>query len=56
MKLFSFLLLFVFLFTQVSAQNYATLITEADRLEAIPNEKAAFLKFKEVLKEKLYAK
>lgn len=50
MKLFSFLLLFVFLFTQVSAQNYATLITEADRLEAIPNEKAAFLKFKEVLK------
>lgn len=50
MKLFSFLLFFVFLFTQVSAQNYATLIAEADRLEAIPNEKAAFLKFKEALK------
>lgn len=32
------------------AQDAAVLIKEADRLEAIPNEKAAFNKFKEVLK------
>ena len=33
-----------------NAQDINTLIKEGDRLEAIPNEKAAFRKFKEVLK------
>lgn len=32
------------------AQDITVIVKEADRLEAIPNEKAAFLKFKEVLK------
>ena len=34
----------------LQAQDIAALIKEADRLEGIPNEKAAFAKFKEVLK------
>src|SRR5450432_2765924 len=34
----------------LSAQEIAALIKEANRLEGIPNEKAAFAKFKEVLK------
>ena len=35
---------------QLPAQDVASMIKEADRLEDIPNEKAAFAKFKEVLK------
>ena len=50
MKLFSFLFFFVFSITQIWAQDYRTVIIEADRLEAIPSEKAAFIKFKEALK------
>ncbi len=50
MKSLSFSLFFVLLVMQVLAQDYASLIAEADRLEAIPQEKAAFLKFKEALK------
>lgn len=42
-----FLMLFV---VPLQAQDISTLIREADRLEALPNEKAAFAKFKEVLK------
>ncbi len=34
----------------VAGQDLNAIIKEADRLEAIPNEKAAFLKFKEALK------
>ncbi len=34
----------------VKAQDIAMLIREADRLEAVPDEKAAFQKFREVLK------
>jgi tetratricopeptide (TPR) repeat protein len=40
---------FIFLI-QVPAQDVAALIKEGDRLESIPNEKAAFAKYKEVLK------
>lgn len=50
MKLFSFCLFFIFSCMQVVAQDYASVIAEADRLEAIPQEKAALLKFKEALK------
>jgi tetratricopeptide (TPR) repeat protein len=50
MKLFSFCLVFIFSCMQVIAQDYASLLAEADRLEAIPQEKAALLKFKEALK------
>ncbi len=50
MKFFSFLFLIIFTGFNVFAQDYAALIKEADRLEAIPDEKAAFLKFKEALK------
>ena len=50
MKLFSFLLFLLFSFNQISAQDYNAVIKEADRLEAIPNEKAALDKFKEALK------
>ena len=50
MKLFSFLLFFLFSFNQISAQEYNEVIKEADSLEALPNEKAALLKFKEALK------
>ncbi len=49
MKLFSFLLLFLFSINQISAQDYNAAIKEADRLEAMPSEKAALLKFKEAL-------
>ena len=35
---------------QLRSQDIAAMIREADRLEGIPNEKAAFAKFKEVLK------
>ena len=50
MKLFSFLLFLLFSFNQISAQDYNAAIKEADRLETIPNEKAALAKFKEALK------
>lgn len=50
MKLFSFLLLLLFSFNQILAQDYNAFIKEADRLETIPNEKAALAKFKEALK------
>ncbi|MFN0082044.1 MAG: tetratricopeptide repeat protein [Ferruginibacter sp.] len=50
MKLLSFCLFFILSCTQVVAQDYASLIAEADRLESIPQEKAAFSKFKEALK------
>lgn len=40
---------FIFL-AALPAQDIAVLIKEGDRLEAVPNEKAAFAKFKEVLK------
>lgn len=46
--LFYFISLLFFL--PLSAQDISTLIKEADRLEHIPDEKAAFSKFKEVLK------
>lgn len=42
---------FLLCFSVISfAQNINDVIKEADRLEAIPDEKAAFLKFKEALK------
>ena len=49
MKLFSFLLLFLLSINQIAAQDYNAVIKEADKLEALPNEKAALLKFKEAL-------
>lgn len=54
--LLTFFLFFPFLYPL--AQDVNVLIKEADRLEAIPDENAAFVKFKEVLKVKptnLYA-
>ncbi len=45
LTVFSFLLLFT-----LPAQDVTAMIKEADRLENLPNEKAAFAKFKEVLK------
>ena len=50
MKLFFSLLFFLFSINQISAQDYNASIKEADKLEAIPNEKGALLKFKEALK------
>ena len=50
MKFFSLLFIIIFAGSKVFAQDYTALIKEADRLEAIPNEKAALEKFKEVLK------
>ncbi len=50
MKFFSLLFLIIFTGFNVFAQDYASLIKEADRLEGIPNEKAALEKFKEALK------
>jgi tetratricopeptide (TPR) repeat protein len=43
--------LLFFLFTgQVAAQDVSAMIKDADRLEALPNEKAAFARYKDVLK------
>lgn len=50
MKAVFFLLLLSTSFNSVIAQDINSVIKEADRLEAIPDEKAAFQKFKEVLK------
>lgn len=46
------LIVFSFLFAAVTGtgQDVASLIHEADRLESVPDEKAAFHKFREVLK------
>ncbi len=49
MKIFSLILFSITRFFYVGAQDAASLIKEADRLEAIPNELAAFNKFKEAL-------
>jgi hypothetical protein len=40
----------IFLSIQLSAQDVGVLLKEAMRLEALPNEKAALAKFREVLK------
>jgi len=40
----------LFFFNQLTAQDITALIKEGERLEALPNEKAAFAKYKEVLK------
>jgi tetratricopeptide (TPR) repeat protein len=40
----------LFSFLYAGAQDISVVIKEADRLEAVPNEMAAFLKFKEALK------
>src|SRR5882672_559762 len=50
-------LLFVFLvsiltFLKAAAQDVDAIVKEADRLEAVPDEKAALAKFKEALKVK----
>ncbi len=50
MKLFAAIVLTFFLLLPCAAQDINALIKEGYRLEAIPNEKASFLKFKEVLK------
>ena len=50
MKFYFFFLALVFTSFLSSAQDLASTIKEADRLEAVPNEKAALLKFKEALK------
>jgi hypothetical protein len=58
MKIIATFILAVCFFLAASAQDVTAIIKEADRLEAIPNEKAAFNKFKEALKihpDNLYA-
>ena len=50
MKIFFSVLLYFFTGLTAHAQDVAALIKEGNRLEAIPDEKAAFHKFKEVLK------
>ena len=50
MKVLAFLFLLSISFTPSKAQSITDDINEANRLEAIPDEKAAFIKFKEVLK------
>jgi len=50
MKLLAILLISVLTFLQPSTSDIAALIKEADRLELLPDEQAAFIKFKEVLK------
>lgn len=50
MKTFWYLLFFIYSGIYTAAQDINVLIKEANRLEAIPNEKASFQKFKEVLK------
>jgi len=52
MKRFVFILLASLSFLRPAAQDVTALVKEADRLEAIPDEVAAFEKFKEVLKIK----
>ncbi len=50
MKILISILLSVFSLIQGNSQDINALLKEGYRLEAIPNEKASFLKFKEVLK------
>jgi hypothetical protein len=50
MKLLAFALISVFSFLQPAAQDITALIKEADRLEILPDEQGAFLKYKEALK------
>ncbi len=50
MKLFSLIILSFFICLASFAQDVSVLIHEGDRLELLPDEKAAFAKFKEVLK------
>lgn len=50
MKFFITLLIYLFSSINAHAQDVAALITEGIRLEAVPDEKGAFKKFKEVLK------
>ena len=50
MKLLFTILIFTFSGIVVNAQDVAALIREGNRLESVPDEKAAFKKFKEVLK------
>ena len=52
MKHIIFILLSTLSFLCPAAQDITALIKEADRLEAVPDEMAAFAKFKEVLKIK----
>ena len=52
MKRLVFILLATLSFLRPSAQDVTALVREADRLEAIPDEVAAYEKFKEVLKIK----
>ncbi len=49
MKIFVPLLFALLSFCKLYSQDAASMIKEADRLEAIPNEMAAFLKFKDVV-------
>ena len=49
MKMLCTTIVAFFSFLFVAAQDVAALIKEADRLEAVPDEKAAFAKFKAVL-------
>lgn len=50
MKWLFLLLLPLFSVAPAAAQDFSALVKEADGLEAVPNEKAAFAKFKEALK------
>ena len=50
MKFFISVLIYLFTGINVYAQDVAALIKEGNRLEAVPDEKGAFRKFKEVLK------
>jgi tetratricopeptide (TPR) repeat protein len=50
MKLLFFLLIPLFSLVSAAAQDLNTMLKEADRLEALPNEGAALNKFKEIVK------
>ncbi|GAB2810389.1 tetratricopeptide repeat protein [Ferruginibacter profundus] len=50
MKLLYVFLISIFTFLSAASQDIDALIKEADRLEAVPDEKAALAKFKEALK------
>ena len=50
MKFFITVLIYLFTATTINGQDVAALIKEGNRLEAVPDEKGAFHKFKEVLK------
>ncbi len=52
MKLYLVFILSILTFFKTSAQDLNAIIKEADRLESVPNEKAALAKFKEALKIK----